>query len=230
MATWSIPQLPSIEKKEKPRLDTTKLDEAFSLHRYLQKHGIDKVDEWKELRKQKKERDKAKSIIQPENVVKKSGFNVPKLEEVDDTILGQEYPDNNKVGLSESVGHAIVSGTIKIPFGFANLAAEITDLFAKEGVPVDQSKVAKLNTWFEDTILGQQMKYSEKKARETATGRISEALIQLVGAYKTAGKGGLWLFNKGAEFLTRRSMPIRKANTSKQVILIYIKGLEKQNN
>ena len=58
------------------------------------------------------------------------------------------------------MGHAIVSGTIKIPFGFANLAAEITDLFAKEGVPVDQSKVAKLNTCFEATCLGKQMKKS----------------------------------------------------------------------
>ena len=199
MATWSIPQLPEIEKKEKTRLDTKKLDEAFSLSRYLEKHGLDKVDEWKELRKKKKEKDKEKSIIQPENVVKKSGFNIPKLEDVDDTILGQEYPDNNTVGLAESVGHAIVSGNIKIPMGFANLAAEITDLFAAEGIPVDKSKVAKLNSWFEDTILGQAMKYSEKKARATATGRISEAMIQLVGAYKTAGKGGIWLFNKGAE-------------------------------
>ena len=56
MATWSIPQLPPIEKKENKRLDTKKLDEAFSLSRYLEKHGIGKVEEWKELRKQKKEK------------------------------------------------------------------------------------------------------------------------------------------------------------------------------
>ena len=58
MATWSIPQLPEIEKKENKRLDTKKLDEAFSLSRYLQKHGLDKVDEWKGLRKEKKKKDK----------------------------------------------------------------------------------------------------------------------------------------------------------------------------
>jgi len=28
----------------------------------------------------------------------------------------------SEVGMAESVGHAIVSGTIKIPMGFANLA------------------------------------------------------------------------------------------------------------
>ena len=77
MATWSIPQLPEIEKKENKRLDTKKLDEAFSLSRYLEKHGLDKVEEWKGLRKEKKKKDKEKSIIQPKNVVKKAGFNVP---------------------------------------------------------------------------------------------------------------------------------------------------------
>ena len=158
MATWSIPELPPIEKKEKTRLDTTKLEEAFSLSRYLKEHGLDKVDEWKQLRKEKKKKDKEKSIIQPEKVVKKAGYNIPKLEDVDDTILGQAYPDNSKIGLAESVGHAIVSGNIKIPMGFANLAAEIRDVFREEGLPVDKSSVAKLNAWFEDTILGQQMK------------------------------------------------------------------------
>ena len=56
MATWPIPQLPEIEKKENKRLDTTKLDEAFSLSRYLEKHGLDKVEEWKGLRKEKKKK------------------------------------------------------------------------------------------------------------------------------------------------------------------------------
>ena len=63
MATWSIPELPPIEKKENKRLDTTKLDEAFSLSRYLEKHGFDKVEEWKELRKQKKKKTKKKVLF-----------------------------------------------------------------------------------------------------------------------------------------------------------------------
>ena len=185
-----VPQFPSITKED-TKLDTTKLDEAFSLSRYLEKHGLDKVDEWKALREEKKQKDKKQRIIQPEGVVKTLGT-VPQFDEnVDDTILGKEFVDNNTVGLAESVGNAIVSGNIKIPLGFANLAAEIKDLFAEEGLPVDQSAVSKLNSWFESTVLGDVMKYSEKKARATATGRISEAMIQLVGAYKTAGKVGV---------------------------------------
>ena len=81
--------------------------------------------------------------------------------------------------------------------GFANLAAEVKDLFAEEGLPVDKSAVSKLNSWFESTVLGEVMKYSEKKARATATGRISEAMIQLVGAYKTAGKVGVGIAERG---------------------------------
>jgi len=46
-----VPQFPEIEKKEKKRLDTTKLDEAFSLSRYLEKHGLDKKKKKKTKRK-----------------------------------------------------------------------------------------------------------------------------------------------------------------------------------
>lgn len=191
-----VPQFPSITKED-TKLDTTKLDEAFSLSRYLEKHGLDKVDEWKALRQEKKQKDKKQRIIQPKGVVKTLST-VPQFDEnVDDTILGKEFVDNNTVGLAESVGNAIVSGNIKIPLGFANLAAEIKDLFAEEGLPVDQGAVSKLNSWFESTVLGDVMKYSEKKARATATGRISEAMIQLVGAYKTAGKVGVNVAERG---------------------------------
>tara|TARA_R110002049_G_scaffold28021_1_gene96709 strand:- start:338 stop:718 length:381 start_codon:yes stop_codon:yes gene_type:complete len=124
-----VPQFPPITKED-TKLDTKKLDEAFSLSRYLEKHGLDKVDEWKALREEKKQKDKKQRIIQPKGVVKTLGT-VPQFDEnVDDTILGKEFVDNNTVGLAESVGNAIVSGNIKIPMGFANLAAEIKDLFA----------------------------------------------------------------------------------------------------
>ena len=155
-----------------------------------------KKEEEISLRAEKSKEEKEKNIIQPTGVVKKLGT-VPKFEVKDEYTFGDE--DTSEIGIGESVGNAIVSATIKIPMGFANLAAEITDLFAEEGLPVDQSAVSKLNSWFERTVLGDIMKYSEKKARATATGRITEALGQLVGAYKTAGKAGIRIYNKGGE-------------------------------
>ena len=73
MATWSVPQFPEIEKKEKKRLDTTKLDEAFSLSRYLEKHGLDKVEEWKELRKEKKKKIKKKTSFNQKMLLRRQG-------------------------------------------------------------------------------------------------------------------------------------------------------------
>ena len=186
-----------LEKILYSNLDKEKLDEAWQSTRYIKKHGFAKyLNEREKIKEKTNKKAKEKDTIQPKGFVKTAGT-VPKFEVEDEFTLGDERI--SEVGLGESVGNAIVSATIKIPMGFANLAAEITDLFAKEGLPVDQSAVSKLNYWFESTILGEIMKYSEKKARATATGRITEALGQLVGAYKTAGKGGIWAFNKGSK-------------------------------
>jgi len=174
-----------LEKILYSNLDKEKLDEAWQSTRYIKKHGFDKyLNEREKIKEKTNKKAREKDTIQPKGFVKTAGT-VPKFEVEDEFTLGDERI--SEVGLGESVGNAIVSATIKIPMGFANLAAEITDLFAKEGLPVDQSAVSKLNYWFESTILGEIMKYSEKKARATATGRITEALGQLVGAYKTAG-------------------------------------------
>jgi hypothetical protein len=179
-------------------IDTQKLDEAWQSHRYIEKYGMAKyLDERDKLKEKSREKSREKNLIQPEKVLKIAGT-IPRVEKVEDEFtLGEERM--SEIGMSESVGHAILSASIKIPLGFANLAAEIKDLFAEEGLPVNESAVAKLNHWFESTVLGDMMKYSEKKARATATGRITEALGQLVGSYKTAGKGGIWAFKKGSE-------------------------------
>ena len=187
-----------LEKLLYSGVDTQKLDEAWQSYRYAKKYGLAKyLEEREKLKEKANKKSREKDIIQPKKVVKIAGT-VPKFDTVEDEFtLGDERM--SEIGMSESVGNAILSGTIKIPLGFANLAAEVKDLFAEEGIPVDQSAVSKLNHWFENTVLGEVMKYSEKKARATATGRISEALVQLVGAYKTAGKAGIGVFNKGSE-------------------------------
>ena len=133
--------------------DTQKLDEAWQSHRYIEKYGMAKyLDERDKLKEKSQEKSREKNLIQPEKVLKTAGT-IPKVEKIEDEFtLGDERM--SEIGMSESVGHAIVSGSIKIPLGFANLAAEIKDLFAEEGLPVNESAVAKLNHWFETTVLG----------------------------------------------------------------------------
>ena len=77
-------------------------------------------------------------------------------------------PFAGETGQLESITHGIISGAIKIPYGFANLGAMLIDFANKENLPVNQSAVAQLDRWFEQTYFGNLMKYSEAKARDNA--------------------------------------------------------------
>ena len=108
------------------------------------------------------------------------------LEAKDQSII-QQAEENNEVSLGESVSNAIVSGAIKIPYGWAQLTAEIMDAIGDD-VPVDQTNVAKLDAWFDSTIIGQLQNYSEEKAKATGAGRIAEFMTNLYGNWRAAGK------------------------------------------
>jgi hypothetical protein len=58
----------------------------------------------------------------------------------------------------------------------------------EEGIPIEQSATFKFNNAFENSYLGMIEAEAEDKARETATGRITEALVSLYGAGKIAQK------------------------------------------
>ena len=68
-------------------------------------------------------------------------------------------PFAGEVGQLESITHGIISGAIKIPYGFLNLGAMVIDFANKENLPVNQSAVAQLDRWFEQTYFGNLMKY-----------------------------------------------------------------------
>jgi predicted nucleic acid-binding OB-fold protein len=163
----------------------TILDNAFKFQRYQEKYGIGeglkKIQEQKEIIKQK---DEAKKGTDGQADVKKT----PKvLFARDEFDLGDDK-SLNEVGLGESVSSAALSGLIKIPLGFMYLGAEIKDAFAEEGEDVENSAVTKLTNKIEQSILGDILQQSEDRARETATGRITEAIVQIYGAAKFAGK------------------------------------------
>ena len=104
----------------------------------------------------------------------------------DKTIL-ENAEENNEVSLGESVSNAIISGAIKIPYGWAQLTAEIKDAIG-DGVPLEETNLAKLDAWFDSTVMGELMNYSEEKARATGSGRVVEFLTSIYGNYKAAGK------------------------------------------
>ena len=114
-------------------------------------------------------------------------------------------PFESEIGITESVTGAVMSGLIKIPYGWANITAMIKDWAGEEGVPVDQSNVAKLEQWFDKTFFGQVMAYGEDKAHETAIGHITEFMIQMVGGWKVVGNKAM-KYTDAASRMTNRAI------------------------
>ena len=79
----------------------------------------------------------------------------------DKTIL-ENAEENNEVSLGESVSNAIISGAIKFPYGWAQLTADIKDAIGDD-VPLEETNLAKLDAWFDSTVMGELMNYSEEK-------------------------------------------------------------------
>ena len=177
-------KITNVTKSDQDKIENL-LDNAFKFKRYADKYGIGealkKVEEQKAEITRKQAEQKGTDGRAQKKTVPKVLFENEKLDWGDDKIT-------NEVGLGESVGSAMISGAIKIPLGFAYLGAEIKDAFAEEGEKVDEGQVAKLSNSIEKSILGVILKESEERARATATGKITEAMIQIYGAAKFAGK------------------------------------------
>lgn len=140
----------------------------------------------------------------------KSIIKEPKVEEVD-RRLGLPPEENNEVSLSDSIGAALNSGLIKVPKGVVNFGTLLYDALQEEGIPVEQSATYKFNKAFENTYLGMIEKESEEKARETATGRIIEAMTQLYGGGKIAQKTAVPIVAKLTQKARQLSGPLVNA-------------------
>ena len=91
-------------------------------------------------------------------------------------LIKQEENDTN---LAVSVVSGVGSGLIKIPVGLVSVAAEIYDAVRGEGVEIEDSAVARLEKFIDDSIVGDVLSGLEDRARDTAAGRITEALVQV---------------------------------------------------
>ena len=143
-------------------------------------------------------------------------------------------PLSSDIGAMESLGYAIISGGIKIPYGFANLGAMILDYADKNDLPVDQSRVARLDRWFEQTFAGELMKFSSEKAKQNAIGRLTEVLVQMYGGWATVGSKGVKLTDEAFGMVNKAIDSIKKGKyvkTSNNTNLTRgVKEVKKFNN
>ena len=91
------------------------------------------------------------------------------------TTLDRDWETNLAVSVAAGIG----SGLIKVPLGLVSVAAELYDATQGEGVNYDESAVARLEKFIDDSVVGDVINGLEDKARDTAAGRITEALVQV---------------------------------------------------
>ena len=131
-------------------------------------------------------------------------------EEVEDKPSIFEDPNVNDVGIGQAIAASIISGTIKTGAGFFQFGAMVKDAFAEDGVPIDESNLAKFNEIFENSYIGQIGKHSEAIARERAIGRLTELAVQFYGGWKTAGAGAIKITEKMTDIFNKAVQAYKK--------------------
>ena len=165
-------------KKKLPKVRETLLKEGGAKVRILNflypgkgsRFDIDDQKREFEFEKQKDSKDKGKGITEQ---------------------VGIPSDKYSETSLNESLAGASLSGLIKIPKGVINFGTLVYDLAKKavgKDVPIDKSLTEKFNKSFENTILGKIEGMAEEDALDTASGRITQALVQLFGAAGIAKK------------------------------------------
>jgi len=192
--------------------DTFKLPEGFGVldeEVLLEENKVEEVPKDKELNLQ---------IVDEEQTEEPSGLNVLKekgiisqdnvtgtfteetarsIIKMIDKVQGKEVEQD--VSLIESLVGAGISSGIKIPKGLVTFGTLLADVFRDENIPVDESLTAQFNEAFDKTIVGKIENAAEEVARETAAGKITEAIGQLYGAGKIAQKTAIPVITAGSQ-------------------------------
>jgi len=95
------------------------------------------------------------------------------------SLKGPEKNAADDTNLAVSIAAGIGSGLVKIPLGLTSVAAEIYDAVQGEGLSVEDSAVARLEQFLDNSVVGDVVQGLEDRARATAAGKITEALVQV---------------------------------------------------
>ena len=141
---------------------------------------------------------KEKGILSQDNVTGSlTEETVRSISKIVDKVQGKEVEED--ASLVESLTGAGISAGIKIPKGLVTFGTLLFDVFQEEGIPIDETLTGKFNEAFEQTTLGKIENAAEDVARETAAGKITEAIGQLYGAGKIAQKTAIPVITKTSQ-------------------------------
>lgn len=122
----------------------------------------------------------------------------------------QDIPEKERtkieeVGVFEGFTAGIIDASIKLPYGFVTLAAEIKDALGEDNIPVNESNVAKLQEYFDNTVLGKIQQGAEDVVKETAIGKLTSAFGQLYGTGRIAASGTIKALEKANQVYNKYS-------------------------
>jgi hypothetical protein len=139
--------------------------------------------------------DVASFLFGPDVQTYGSGFQAAgrTLERLVKAGMGIEQPERrNEFSMFESFAAGLIDASIKIPYAYASLGAEIIDAAKGNGIPVDERAITKLEQYFKNSVVGRIGTEAESIARDDMVGKLTSAFGQLYGG----GKVGIAIANK----------------------------------
>src|SRR6056300_562246 len=109
---------------------------------------------------------------------------------------------------------------------------EIEDVLGEDDIPVEESNVAKLQEYFDNTVLGKIQKGAEDTVKETAVGKLTSAFTQLYGTGRVAASASIKAITKANQVYNNYSKAAKlnkvvKANSNAVKAGIRAKELNK---
>jgi hypothetical protein len=143
-------------------------------------------------------------------------------------VMGEEPELENSYNIIETGTAGIIDGSLKmLKFGF-NLTGEVVDALSEDGVEVDAGTAAKLEKYFNESILGKIQAGAEDIAYTDGVGRLTSAFTQLYGGGKLGANIGLKITEK-AKKISNNFIKAAKANKVSAPNKNMVKAMQKAN-
>jgi hypothetical protein len=143
-------------------------------------------------------------------------------------VMGEEPELENSYNIIETGTAGIIDGSLKmLKFGF-NLTGEVVDALKPYGIKTDAGTAAKLEKYFNESILGKIQSGAEDIAYTDGVGRLTSAFTQLYGGGRL-GAGLTVKFSEKAKDITSRFIKSAKANKVSAPNKNMVKAMQKAN-
>jgi len=143
-------------------------------------------------------------------------------------VMGEEPELENSYNIIETGTAGIIDGSLKmLKFGF-NLTGEVVDALKPYGIKTDAGTAAKLEKYFNESILGKIQSGAEDIARTDAIGRLTSAFTQLYGGGKLGANITLKIA-ENAKKISNNFIKAAKANKVSAPNKNMVKAMQKAN-